>query len=493
MKRARRAKKKRSMNVTPAMDKPGSAVEQLAAHAAALRIEERPANDPPTSCPLPSTTVSSASATVPTSKKTKRRPRMRSRVRARSPVAHQSPVNPTTQPQPRPPAQQNDTAQKNDTAQQLYAKVVRVCKGNPVINTASLRRAGCNDVPAKIMGMLLAIPSILPRLLADDVYLKEQILACVGVLHDNIKTTTSPQSVGTKSKTPSSDASSTTSHPSQITAPPLPTQEQLSASSPELWRRLVGPHLHVRVQRLVNSVRDLEGLLTSKPLADKITGMLLDCTDRKRVEASLRDNQLLRHDFDSALKVLRRARDSTAEPPASISIPGPVETQPNDSQSVRSDSDSPQPEERTVGSLTFTVVPPRRRKTSAKVSLDKPRDESLAVKPRIKPTLNMTPTTMLAPAPAPAQALTPTSSPPNAVCSICGPRGTWMLPLQMQCGVCGRGNSGDCQTIEDSNDGTSVEFSARTIDTDEMLTAAEKVEDELDWLQVRCETRKVML
>ena len=60
-----------------------------------------------------------------------------------------------------------------------------------------------------------------------------------------------------------------------------------------------------------------------------------------------------------------------------------------------------------------------------------------------------------------------------------------MLPLQMQCGVCGRGNSGDCQTIEDSNDGTSVGFSARTIDTDEMLTAAEKVEDELDWLQVR--------
>ena len=453
VKRAKRAHKRRSVDAIPTMDERGNAVQKLAAQAAALRIKERPAHTQPTSCPLPSTTASSSSIAVPTSEKTNRRPRMRNGLKLPSPEAHLSPADTTTPPRRQAPAPHNDAAQ------QLYAEVVRVCNGNPVYKTPALGRAGWDDVPAKITGMLLAIPSILPRLLGDAAYLEKQILACVGALQGNVKGT-NPNADRTKATTSSSDTSSVTSNPSLGTAPALPTQEQLSASSPELWRRLVGPHLHARVQRLVASVRDVEGLLSSKPLADKITGMLLDCTDRKRVEASLRDNQLLRHDFDSALKVLRRARDSTVEPPTSgKKIDGPIETRPSESQSIRSDSDSPQPEERTVGSLTFTVVPPRKRKNPPRVSSNNTRDEALGVTPRVKAPLTMTPTSMLTA--APTQALT---APPL------------------------REKDDECQTLEDENDGGSVKFSARTIGEDAMLTAAGEVEAELNWLQV-CDVR----
>ena len=357
LKRKQRARKKQSHKPVPIVDKNGHVIEELSTRAADLRITEKARQTQRTTASSRSSATSSCvpvPSPGPASKEKKRKRRARIRPRRRPRTATTDRPAPSTQPQtgppPSPPPQHSS---------ELHAKVAQFWSANPVHDEAALARAW-TDLPGKITGMLLAGPSsvFLHRLLADDAFFEKELRACVTVLRESMNADWPHAGSQTNTTT-------TTPRAAPPTAP-LPNDAQLSAASAAEWRRLVGQHLYLRVQHLVAGVHGGDGLVSSGTLAGKITGMLLDCDDRSRVHASLRDSTLLRKDFDRAVEVLRRARDSAApvatESRAAGQMDRPKEIRAPKPPSTLSDSDSPQPEERTVGSLTFVVVPPRKSK-----------------------------------------------------------------------------------------------------------------------------------
>ena len=469
-KRMQRAREKRSKSaVSPnpvCADNTGPTVGELAAEAAALRITERPMQTQPSSSPLPSAARVSAASSTPASKKKKKkmRPRMRRALKARKlPNETQTPA----------PLAQNNAAER------LYLKVVDFWRANSVDDAALVR--AWRDPPAKVTGMLLTIPSNLSRLLTEKTFFEKQVGACITVLRQRIKPVNPPD--GTQIPAPTSVADMTT-------VTPLPTEAQLSAALPEVWRRLVGKHLYARVKGLVADLRDVEGLVSSGSLSGKITGMLLDCADRRRVEASLRDSQMLRRDFDRAVEVLRRALHSNARAvTTSATSSEQIETRATESPSVGSGCDSPQYEERTVGSLTFTVVPPLKpiehSRGSQIINGDEPGDPTLRAKPTLSTTTTVmlpTPTQVPASSPTPQTTSTPTSQ-TAVVCSECDPGGNWMSSLQLlQCRLCGRDNA-NCQTLEDAKADVGENFSTSMV---EMLDTVGKA----SWMEVCSVSRK---